>query len=129
MKQRNSLREHLSRLTVSQQRAYAAECGTSLNYLRKLVSLRGKQRVDVALVALLVAKSRGAVTFDFLRPDVDWNLVRNQLIRHYRRSGERRPIAADHLPVEVVVEEEPEELPESNSSATSAAVEMEGMAP
>lgn len=81
----NTLREYLGRLSRVQQAQYAADCGTTVGYLRKHLCKR--TRMDVSLVARLVAHSGGQVSFDALRPDVGWDDLRRLLVRtQLRRS-------------------------------------------
>lgn len=66
----NALRIYLNGLPVAQQAAYAARCGTTLGYLRKVISTNA--RVDVALLIKLDRESKGAVPVEQLRADADW---------------------------------------------------------
>ena len=84
----NTLRLYLSRLSRVQQEQYAAACGTTVNYLRKHLCRR--TRMDVPLMARLVAQSQGRVTFDSLRADVDWDEVRRLLTRAQARRSSAR---------------------------------------
>lgn len=49
-------------------------CGTSEAYLRKAVSVR--QKIGADLCILIDRESRGQVTCEDLRPDVDWAYLR-----------------------------------------------------
>lgn len=69
-----TLLTYLNSLTPDQQRAYAARCGTSVGYLRKAISVR--QRISSELAIELARESKGKVTVDSIRPDVDWAFVR-----------------------------------------------------
>jgi DNA-binding transcriptional regulator YdaS (Cro superfamily) len=71
----NSLRTYLNTLPKEHQQAYALRCGTTINYLRKAISTN--QRLGADLAVLLAKESGGAVTFDSIRPDVDWGYVRS----------------------------------------------------
>lgn len=64
----DTLRAYLGTLSVSQQRAYALRCGTTLGYLRKALCTR--PRLDGALVRRLDENSHGAVSRRELRPDI-----------------------------------------------------------
>jgi DNA-binding transcriptional regulator YdaS (Cro superfamily) len=63
------LKQYLSTMSVSEQEAYAAKCGTTLNYLRKAIS-KGSVKFDGALCRLLDENSGGAVPRESLRPDI-----------------------------------------------------------
>lgn len=78
------LREFLASMPNDRRERYARECGTTVNYLRKYLSKRTK--LDVSLVAKLVAHSQGRVTFDALREDVDWDQVRKNIPARKRRA-------------------------------------------
>jgi DNA-binding transcriptional regulator YdaS (Cro superfamily) len=83
-----SLRSYLNSLPVPEQEAYAERCGTSLGYLRKVISL--KVRVREALAIALERESGGAVSVDETRPDVDWAYLRDRkssLLTTRRRGG------------------------------------------
>ncbi|HEY4530940.1 MAG TPA: YdaS family helix-turn-helix protein [Luteimonas sp.] len=55
--------------------AFATSCGTTINYLRKVLS---KQHFvpDAALCIAIERESKGAVRCEDLRPDVDWSYLR-----------------------------------------------------
>lgn len=87
------LRAYLRSLEVNKQIAFAAECGTTLGYLRKFLSKGGK--MDVVTVALLVDKSKGAIPAAELRPDVQWGVfevvVQPPLIQPRKSRAKARP--------------------------------------
>lgn len=58
--------------TQAAQEAFAHQCETSLNYLRKAMS-KGS-RMDVKLVEKIVVNSGFQVAPDELRSDVDWSV-------------------------------------------------------
>ncbi len=62
------LRLYLNSLSVNDREAYAAACGTSVNYLRKSISIGS--RFDGALARLLDVHSNGHVKKWELRPDI-----------------------------------------------------------
>lgn len=70
------LLNYLNSLTTAEQAEYAARCNTSVGYLRKAVSVG--QRISEALCVALDRESGGAVPFEILRPDVDWDYVRRR---------------------------------------------------
>lgn len=63
-----TLRDHLSTLSVTEQGEYAIRAGTTIGYLRKALS-KG-QRFDGALARRLDEESGGAVSRYELRPDI-----------------------------------------------------------
>jgi hypothetical protein len=67
---------------------YAAARGTTVWYLRMVLSKGGK--IDVALLKLLVENSKGRVTPAELHPDVDWTFFASPKARG-RRS---QPVAS-----------------------------------
>jgi DNA-binding transcriptional regulator YdaS (Cro superfamily) len=71
----NTLRLYLNSLPVAEQQAFAKRAGTSVGYLRKLISL--KQSPGAGLAVNLARESQGALTLESLRSDVDWAYVRN----------------------------------------------------
>jgi len=70
-----TLRLYLNSLSVNDREAYAAACGTSVNYLRKSISIGS--RFDGALARKLDQYSNGHVQKWELRPDVWPELVIN----------------------------------------------------
>ncbi len=70
----DSLRTYLNKLPKDQQQDFALRCGTTVGYLRKALSTN--QRIGVELSIHLARESGGEVSFDALRPDVDWQYVR-----------------------------------------------------
>lgn len=77
-----SLRNYLNSLTVAEQTAYAKRCGTSIGYLRKVLSV--KQKLEGAVCVLLDENSGGAVPRSELRPDI-WPNKTPALLRKRRR--------------------------------------------
>ena len=68
----NSLRSYLSDLSTSEQEQFAVRCGTTIGYLRKVLSTGKPLREKVC--ALLERESAGQVTRQALRPH-DWRDV------------------------------------------------------
>lgn len=54
---------------------FALACGTTINYLRKVLSRRHFVP-DAALCIAIERESGGAVRCEDLRPDVDWHFLR-----------------------------------------------------
>lgn len=70
-----SLRQYLNSLPPREQKAFAKRCKTSVGYLRKAISI--KQRISVDLAIAVQRESDGVVNCEDLRPDVDWEYLRN----------------------------------------------------
>lgn len=66
------LRRYLKTLSVDAQRDFAARSGTTLGYLRKMISIKSVLREKIC--AALERESAGAVTRRDLRPD-DWQQI------------------------------------------------------
>lgn len=62
-----ALRAYLKTLRVAEQAEFAVRCGTTIGYLRKLLSTRAKPRE--MLCARIETETAGAVTRRDLRPD------------------------------------------------------------
>lgn len=75
----DQLRRYLNSLPVGEQAAYARRCGTTVGYLRKAISKRA--RIHVETCVSLQVESSGAVRCEALRPDVDWERVREAMAR------------------------------------------------
>ena len=65
---------YLSTLPVAERASFAEACGTTLGYLRKAISVG--QRLGESLCINLERESKGAITCEALRPDVDWAYLR-----------------------------------------------------
>lgn len=68
-----SLRIYLNSLTLADQAAFAVRCGTSLGYLRKVLSTGG--RLGAELCIRIERESSGSVLLEELRPDVEWGYL------------------------------------------------------
>jgi DNA-binding transcriptional regulator YdaS (Cro superfamily) len=68
------LRAYLATLNPAEQAAYADRSGTTIGYLRKMLSTGG--RLGEAIVIGLERESGAKVTCEGLRPDVDWSYLR-----------------------------------------------------
>ena len=68
-----SLRIYLNSLTLAEQAAFAVRCGTSLGYLRKVLSTGG--RLGAELCIRIEQESSGSVLLEALRPDVEWGYL------------------------------------------------------
>lgn len=62
--------------TKARQEAFAAACGTSLGYLRQVAV--GVRLANGELCIAIERETNGAVCCEDLRPDWDWQVVRNQ---------------------------------------------------
>lgn len=69
-----SISMYLASISTEEQRLFAERCGTSVNYLRKAVSIG--QRIGLELCIRLERESSGAISCEALRPDVDWAFIR-----------------------------------------------------
>lgn len=69
------LREYLNDLSPKEQESFATRCETSIGYLRKAIS--AKQLLGPNLVIAIERESKGSVNCEDLRPDVDWEFLRN----------------------------------------------------
>lgn len=68
------LRAYLRTLDVRAQHAFANRCGTSLGYLRKALSVKGRLGEHIVIAA--ERESGGKVRCENLRPDIDWAYLR-----------------------------------------------------
>lgn len=81
------LKAYLSSLPdVSAREQFAANCGTTLAYLRKMMSVWPELKFGEGLAINIERNSEGAVRCESLRPDVDWAYLRG--------SGNREPCSA-----------------------------------
>jgi DNA-binding transcriptional regulator YdaS (Cro superfamily) len=69
------LRLYLNGLTPDKQHAFAKRCGTSVGYLRKAISI--SQQLSEKIVIAIERESEGEIRCEDLRPDVDWQFLRN----------------------------------------------------
>lgn len=69
-----SLRTYLNGKPLEEQQAYAARCGTTIGYLRKVLSTG--QELGPEIVIALERESGGEVRCEDVRPDVDWQYLR-----------------------------------------------------
>lgn len=70
----NSLLTFLNALTPDAREAFAARCGTTVGYLRKVCSTG--QKLGESLCINIDRETRGAIRCEELRPDVDWQYIR-----------------------------------------------------
>ena len=69
-----TLRAYLNDLTSTEQNDFVIRCGTTINYLRKAISIG--QLLGEGLCIRIDKESAGAVCCESLRPDVDWAYLR-----------------------------------------------------
>jgi DNA-binding transcriptional regulator YdaS (Cro superfamily) len=69
------LRTYLNSLSPDRQTAFANRCETSVGYLRKAISIG--QQLSEKLVISIERETKGEVRCEDLRPDVDWQFLRN----------------------------------------------------
>ncbi|EPS7618392.1 hypothetical protein ACVHO4_000939 [Vibrio cholerae] len=67
------LKNYLSSLSMQQKMDYATRAGTTLSYLRKVISI-SRHTIHPLTCALLEKESDGKVSRKSLRPD-DWQLI------------------------------------------------------
>lgn len=65
---------YLATLSPADREAFAARCGTTVGYLRKIASTG--QRIGERIAIAIDRESNRAVLMDDLRPDADWAYVR-----------------------------------------------------
>lgn len=70
----DKLRKFLNSMPVEMQIVFAANCRTSLSYLRKIISMEREPRADLAIA--IDRNSRGAVTVEDVSPGIDWGYLR-----------------------------------------------------
>lgn len=71
----NPLLQYLNAMPTTKQDSFAKKVGTSVQYLRKAVCVG--QPIRESVVILIEKESDGAVECEALRPDVDWDYIRN----------------------------------------------------
>lgn len=65
---------YLNSLDTTEQQSFATNCGTSVGYIRKAVSTG--QKIGESLCINFERESNGMVRCERVRPDVDWNFIR-----------------------------------------------------
>lgn len=65
---------YLNGLEKPERAKFCAACGTTERYLRKAISI--SQRLGADLCINIDRESRGLVTCEHLRPDIDWAYLR-----------------------------------------------------
>lgn len=68
------LLDHLNSLPKREQAAFAKNCGTTMGYLRKAISVG--QRLSAETCIHIERESGGGITCEYLRPDVPWCVLR-----------------------------------------------------
>ena len=87
----DELRTYLATLSLPERQAFAARCGTTLGYLRKLISLGLPPREK--LCTRIEVESACAVTRRHLRPD-DWRAIWPEMARqgeHVSHANQAQP--------------------------------------
>ena len=72
------LKNYLSQLTLSERKAFAIRCQTSIGYLNQI--MYGNSKCGASLAIKIDKESNGQVSCDLLCPDVDFNYIRNQAL-------------------------------------------------
>lgn len=81
---------YINSLPIMERELFADRCGTSLGYLRKACSI--KQKLSEGMCLRIASESCGIVTLECLRPDVDWQYMRQALTVSAQEAT--KPIAA-----------------------------------
>lgn len=74
----NALLAYLKSLPMPEQASFAQRCGTTVGYLRKAISVGSALREGLCI--RIERESGGAVRLEQLRPDVDWNYLRDRVV-------------------------------------------------
>lgn len=74
-----ALLRFLNAQSVEDQRAFAVACGTTVGYLRQVAYEHRQCSASLAIV--IDRESGGAVSFESLCPDADWEYVRSRALR------------------------------------------------
>lgn len=69
-----ALLAYLNALSPPKQVEFARRCGTSVGYIRKVIS--AEKRFGESLAIAFERESRGAIKCEEVRPDVDWAYIR-----------------------------------------------------
>jgi len=70
----NKLLAYINSLSVAEQMTFAANCETTVGYLRKAISK--KQKLGESLCIKIERMSGGQVICEDIRDDVDWAFIR-----------------------------------------------------
>ena len=70
----NKLRQYINSLSVDKQHEFASSCGTSISYIRKIISSDGKLFFGPAICRRIEEKTDCLVTRKDLRPN-DWHEI------------------------------------------------------
>lgn len=70
------LLDYLNDLPKDRRVEFVTACGTSEGYLRKAIST--DQRIGTSLCIAIDRASEGAISCEDLRPDVNWDYLRNK---------------------------------------------------
>ena len=74
---------------------FAQRCGTTVGYIRKAVSTR--QKINAETCIYIERESRGVVTCEALRPDVDWSVLRNAKPKSAKTQARRAVAATENV--------------------------------
>lgn len=73
------LKTHLANLSPDEREIFAAQCKTSVGHLKNIAY--GYKPCGESLAIAIDRESRGKVTCEELRPDVDWAYLRKSAAR------------------------------------------------
>jgi DNA-binding transcriptional regulator YdaS (Cro superfamily) len=69
------LLDYLNSLPTKDQSDLCLKCGTTIGYIRKACSIG--QRIGARICVKLEKETQGAIRCEVLRPDVDWQFLRD----------------------------------------------------
>lgn len=75
----NELKLYLKEKTIEEQEKFASSCGTSIGYIRKIISSNGKLSFGPKVARKIETNSFGTISRKSLRPK-DWNEIWPELI-------------------------------------------------
>lgn len=73
-----NLLAYLNGLSRPDQVSFALRCGTTIGYLRKAISIG--QELNETITIGVDRESRGEITCESLRPEVDWAYLANRFV-------------------------------------------------
>jgi hypothetical protein len=79
----NKLRQHINSLSIDEQNEFANSCGTSISYIRKILSSNGKLFFGPAICRRIEENTSSLVTRKDLRPN-DWREIWPELAQQVK---------------------------------------------
>ena len=71
-----TLRTYLNSISTDEQQVFADRAGTTINFLRKAISIN--QKLGEGICIRIEAATDGRVRAEDLRPDVPWHVIRGK---------------------------------------------------